>query len=103
MKGVWGFIKACQASGGAKKGTQYYSTVSPKHGDPKQGMGQLPLEINSATSVKCSPSVSQENLFRAQATQDIHLVGIVETLAQKYSENSTKRPLSLLERMLREF
>jgi hypothetical protein len=102
MKGAWDIIKAYQAPGSAKKRTWDYSTASSKQGDPRQGTGQLPLEINSATYVKCSHSASQ-SLFRAQATQDIYLGGIVETLVQKCSENSTKGPLSLLERMLREF
>src|SRR5277367_5353939 len=99
---AWNFTKAYQAPDGAKERAQDYSTARSIHGDPQQGLGQLPLEINSATSVKCSPLASQ-SLFRAQATQDIYLVGIVETLVQKCSENSTKGPLSLLERVLREF
>jgi hypothetical protein len=103
MKGVWNINRAYQALGGAKKGARDYSTANSKHGDSQQGVEQPPLEMNSATSAKCSPLVSQESLSRAQATQDIYLIGIIETLVQKYSENSTKGPLSLLERMLREF
>lgn len=79
-----------------KKGTRDYSKASPGHGDLQEG-------TKSATYVNCSLVVSQERLFRAQATQDVYFVGIVETLIQKCSENSTERPLSFLERILREF
>jgi hypothetical protein len=74
-------------------------------GASKEEIGDLPVEINLETSVKCSPSASRETLFKSKHTlKDIQpYVGVIEILVQKYSEMSTKGPLSLLERMLKEF
>jgi hypothetical protein len=97
--GTCGSSEASQEPGKIEKDE---SKAGLGHGDPQEGKGES-VEIKSVTSVNCSPVVSQKRFLRAQATQDVYFVGIVETLIQKCSENSTKRPLSFLERILREF
>jgi len=102
--GTCGFPEPSQAAGGMEKETKDQSKLKPKHVGLREELVER-METKSATSVNCLPIVSQaqERLFRAQATQGVYLMGIIETLVQKCSENSTKGPLSFLERMLREF
>jgi hypothetical protein len=97
-----GSPEASQEPGELEKEMRDDSKANMGYGGPQEGM-RKPMGIKSATSVNCSPVVSRERLLRAQATQDVYFVGIIETLIQKCSENSTKRPLSFLDRILREF
>jgi hypothetical protein len=102
---IYGTCRSSEASqepGKIEKETRDDSKANLGQGDPQEGKRES-VEIKSVTSVNCSPVVSQKRLLRAQATQDVYFAGIVETLIQKCSENSTKGPLSFLERILREF